>query len=186
MQPEPTLQGSDVSEQSSSRPAHPPRKTIARFALLAAAVVAIAGAATAIYIELRPAPPPERPMAFFTVDDGKSWFTADAESLPPFDYKGQKAVKAYVYTCDGGKTRFVAWLQKLPEDALREALAKGPVDDDVIAMKAGWMAKRPGDGEWVNSKSDPEKFAEITKVTCPGGGNPNPIYASENTGDQPH
>jgi hypothetical protein len=150
-----------------------------RFVVIAVAVLAILGAATAIFIELRPPPPPARPMAYFTVDDGKSWFTADAESLPPFDYKGQKAVKAHVYTCDEGKTRFVGWLQKLPEDALREAVAKGPVDDDVIAMRAGWMAKRPGDADWVNSKSDPHKYAEIIKVTCPGGGNLKPIYASD-------
>ena len=167
----------DQAAPSPSAGAARPAKRLRLLVGVIASLV-ILGSAIAIYLELQPPPKEEAPLAFFTIDDGRTWFTADAESLPPFDYKGHKAVKAHLYTCDGGKTRFVGWLQKLPEDVLRDALANGPLDDDAIAMKAGWMAKRPGESDWTNSKTDPEKYEQITRVKCPDGGTPQSVSAS--------
>src|SRR4051794_23591957 len=39
--------------------------------------------------------------AFYTTDDGATWFTDAADRLPPFDYKGKEAVRAYVFECNG-------------------------------------------------------------------------------------
>ena len=41
--------------------------------------------------------------AYFTIDDGKTWFSDDINKVPPFDKDGKQAVKAYVYECPGGK-----------------------------------------------------------------------------------
>ena len=49
--------------------------------------------------------------AFFTTDDGKTWFADDAAKFPPFDKDGKPAYSAILFTCDGGKTQFVGYLQ---------------------------------------------------------------------------
>src|SRR5688500_13766950 len=53
---------------------------------------------------------------WFTTDDGKTLFTDNARKLPPFDHYGKPAYRAYVYTCDGGKTQFVAFLERYTPD----------------------------------------------------------------------
>src|SRR5690242_16978179 len=51
-------------------------------------------------------------LLFFSDDDGKTWFTDDRTKLAPFDHNGKKAYQAMVFTCDGGKTKFVAYLMR--------------------------------------------------------------------------
>ena len=62
--------------------------------------------------------------AFFSDDDGQTYFTDAADKIPPFDHKGKQAVTAYVFRCNGGKP-FVGYLEmydpqtkKVMEDAL--------------------------------------------------------------------
>ena len=50
--------------------------------------------------------------AFYTIDDGKSYFVESADKVPPFEYQGKSAVLCHVFTCDKGKTRFVGYLQR--------------------------------------------------------------------------
>ncbi|HZL36426.1 MAG TPA: hypothetical protein VFC78_13990 [Tepidisphaeraceae bacterium] len=146
-----------------------------RLALAIAAFAILASAAWIVWTQRpvrRDLPPPRT--AFYTVDDGATLFVDDAERLPPFDHGGKPAVRAIVYSCDGGKTRFVGWLQKLPEDALRKALAAArdskAEDDDDIAAKSGWLVKKPGDAQWVNSKADLARYYQIVAhVKCPTG-----------------
>src|SRR2546422_10453637 len=51
-------------------------------------------------------------LAWFTDDDGKTWFADDVNRLTPFDHNGRQAVMCFVYTCDGGKTKFVLYLSR--------------------------------------------------------------------------
>lgn len=155
----------------------PPHRRKRNPLLIVLLLLVIAGAAGAIVWEVWPLPPDPLPTkAYYTTDDGKTLFVDDAEQLPPFDHDGKPAVRAMVYSCDGGKTRFVGYLQKLPEDALREEIRKTiaaggdpkSIDDDDIARKSGWLAKRPGDAKWVNSK-DHDKYVAVVKVACPDG-----------------
>jgi hypothetical protein len=83
-------------------------------------------------------------------------------------------VQAHLFTCDGGKTRFVGYLEKLPDGAVEtyRARANLPADavpeaDDVGAI-VGRLIKRKGDKEWVPS-GDPERFQQVMDVHCPGG-----------------
>lgn len=55
------------------------------------------------------------PNDFFTVDDGKTYFTAPATNTPPFNYNGQEAVKVAVFECDGKK--FVGYMYRLTAEA---------------------------------------------------------------------
>jgi len=115
--------------------------------------------------------------AFFTVDDGKSWFTDDASKFPPFDKDGRQAVRAFVYRCADG-TVFVNNLERFrPEvkTALEEASRpdpnrKGPPDQTVFrdAFASGRELKRPGDAKWVKS-NDFRAAAQILAIKCPDG-----------------
>ena len=116
--------------------------------------------------------------AFFTVDDGQTWFTDDLSNLPPFDKDGKQAVRAFVFRCSDGK-QFVGYLQRFTPDAKR-AIEKintpdpnrtGPPDTSGVRMAytAGREVKRPGDAKWVSGADGP-KSAQIIAIKCPNGG----------------
>jgi hypothetical protein len=113
--------------------------------------------AVAHVMDLRAAPigaaKPEH--AFFTVDDGKTWFVDDAAKLAPFDHNGQQAVRAYVCECDG--KQYVNHLERYTDAGkqamtrVREAAKKGPPPGMLVfaAQQKGREVKRPGDAKWV-------------------------------------
>jgi hypothetical protein len=124
---------------------------------------------------------------YFSDDDGKSWFADDAAKLPPFDHNGKPAYEAAVYTCDGGKTKYVAFLRRYTEDAkkkITEAHAKanpsGPPDPAAqMAQATGAEVKLPGTGDdaknWVK-QTDPN-FSKIADAHCKDGkSEPEPVY----------
>ncbi|HWP40815.1 MAG TPA: hypothetical protein VNL70_07805 [Tepidisphaeraceae bacterium] len=55
------------------------------------------------------------PKAWYTVDDGKTFFADSALKIPPFEHEGKIAYRCQVWTYDGGKTRFVSHLERYPE-----------------------------------------------------------------------
>lgn len=114
-----------------------------------------------------PGPVPNQ--SFFTVDDGKTWFAADANNIPPFEHNGRQAVLARVYRCDG-KT-FVNHMERFTPQAkkrLEEALARSAGGADVfLADMGGIEVKAPGSGEWI-SASHPSA-AKVIAPKCPGG-----------------
>jgi hypothetical protein len=120
--------------------------------------------------------------AFFTVDDGRTWFADDAGKLAPFDHQGKTAYQVFVWTSDGGKTRFASHLQRYAPDARRKveaARAPGAVPDRGMhqagVISAGLEVKSPGtgDGGWV--KLQTAKGAAIAQPKCPPGGNPQDL-----------
>jgi hypothetical protein len=141
---------------------------------MALALLAVIGAASYLTWFFWPEPDHSPPaFAWYTVDDGKSWFQDDFERIPPFQHEGKPAVRLHLYSCDGGKTTFVGYLQKLPEEAFQKYRDKGidpaKVDDDELAAESGWLAKRPGQPEWVNSKTGGKTYFAIVDVHCPEG-----------------
>src|SRR5439155_26864842 len=126
-------------------------------------------------IELRAAPElagePER--AFFTIDDGRTWFVDDATQLAPFQHDGKEAVRAYVFECNG--KRFVNHLERYTEEGkkammrLREVVKKGPPSGALVAaaQQRGRELKRPGDAKWTPSSDS--AAAIIATPKCPQG-----------------
>jgi len=123
---------------------------------------------------------------YFSADDGKTWFKADADTVTPFDYKGQQAVEAHVYECGGEK--FVAYLERYRADAHKVMAAvkdasdhnkPGPPPVNLRAIQQagsnGHEVKRPGDKEWVPLHST--AGVKVVAVKCPGGkaGEPTPV-----------
>ena len=74
-------------------------------------VVIAVGAIVAQVMANRKTYPTGMPDSYFTVDDGKSFFIDSSANIPPFDYKGQQAVHAYVFECNG--KRFVGYMEAL-------------------------------------------------------------------------
>lgn len=110
---------------------------------------------------------------WFSDDDGKTWFADDRTKIAPFDHNGKQAVRAYVYTCDGGKTKFVGWLERYTPAAKKQLedvrAQSGGVMPLEVEARTGVQVKKPGTGEkgWV-SQSDP-RAVEILEVKCPDG-----------------
>jgi len=118
--------------------------------------------------------------AFFTTDDGHSTFVAPAAQLPPFDHGGRPAYRACVFTCDGGATTFVGYLQRYTPAAkqrLEQALAEreSGTSHMPVSVRAGESeVKRPGQGDsWV-SVNDPVGV-QIVNVTGPHGEQAQPL-----------
>ena len=135
-------------------------------------VIAIGAAAIYGYQGIRgPAQPPIPTGAYFTTDDGKTWFADDANRLAPFTKDGKEAVKALVFSCNNGKDPFVGYLEKLTPAAKQriEAIrAKGNTSEAAeqemgLIKMAGTLTKKPGAASWM-----PPGQGD-TKVSCPGG-----------------
>jgi hypothetical protein len=113
--------------------------------------------------------------AWYTDDDGRTWFADDAGRTSPFDHNGKQAYRCYVWTCDGGKSKFVSHLERLKPERLKEVQAGGPNKRaDFILPSMDLEVKPPltGDHGWTGY-SKPGAEAIRTPHTPPGqGGTP--------------
>jgi hypothetical protein len=107
--------------------------------------------------------PTKLPDSYFTVDDGKTFFVANSENIPPFDYKGQQAVHAYVFLCDGKK--FVGYLERYTPES-RAAILAGKRSLQI--ERFGRELKRPGSGQWAKS-GDLLVERKLEDIPCPDG-----------------
>jgi hypothetical protein len=94
------------------------------------------------------------PKAWYTDDDGKSWFADAADRTSPFDHNGKPAYRCYVWTVDGGKTKFVSHLERTKPSALKARQASGgkPGPADLMMPFMDLEVKRPltGDRGWTD------------------------------------
>ena len=118
-----------------------------------------------------PGTPSSTPKAFYSIDDGKSWFADDASKIPPFDKGGKQAVKAMVFSCNG--KQFVAWLQRYTPEAkqkIETAMKSGGGKPDFgridTVQMTGVEVKAPGGKDWVK-QTDPAA-AKIMTPDCTG------------------
>ncbi|MCI0538169.1 MAG: hypothetical protein L0Z50_23430, partial [Verrucomicrobiales bacterium] len=111
------------------------------------------------------------PDSFFTTDDGKTFFVANSENVPPFEFNGKIAVHAYVFECDG--KRFVGFLERYTPEARKTIMAQQHSSFEIETY--GRELKKPGDTTWVRA-SDADALAKVTDVKCPNGhANPVPV-----------
>jgi hypothetical protein len=140
--------------------------------VIAAVIVLAVGAVVMQVMAGRKAFKSGLPELYYTVDDGKTFFAANSKNVPPFDYQGKTAVKAYVFRCPNGKL-FVGYVERYNEAAQKLILAgKGTIDTQVF----GRELKKPGDTKWVKS-GDNAAVAKVTDIKCPDGqsGEPEPV-----------
>ena len=115
--------------------------------------------------------------SYYTVDDGKTFFVDASNKIPPFMKDGKQAVRAHVFTCDGGKTKFVGYLEMYTpqEKAMLEQANKGPNKGAPVYAGFGGqaMVKRPGDPPTMWIPLAPQTtmaYQAVVQPKCPGGG----------------
>lgn len=113
--------------------------------------------------------------AWYTVDDGKTWFADSADKLPPFEHEGKTAYRCYVFTCDGGATKFVGFMERYTPEGKKkreEMLERARTDPrfDINSESVAMEIKAPltGDKGWVSDRSG--AAAKVVSFSCPGGG----------------
>ncbi len=101
--------------------------------------------------------------AYFTADDGQTWFLDSTYRTPPYDHDGNTAVRAMVYSYDHGDKAFCAYLmrytdsaKKRLDDAIADAVGHGKppssvgLFNDLQLNRTGMEVKVPGAGHsWV-------------------------------------
>lgn len=108
--------------------------------------------------------------AYYTNDDGKTWFEDAADKLVPFDKDGKEVVRAHLFKCGETGEKFIGYLEKLDPKVkakLEEYAAnnKGRVmPGQAEAEDSGRMVKLPGAKNWVPDTSP--AAARITTVKC--------------------
>lgn len=143
-----------------------------QWSVIGALFVAVLGIGFTIYQLL---PEPEETQAWYTSDDGQTWFKDSNRLVPPFERDGREAVLAHVYECDGKP--FVAYMLKYtPEgkaifEKFRAAEDAGDPNFDesmLMALSGHARYKRPGEKEWT-PESNVRKVTEMLYPKCPDG-----------------
>jgi hypothetical protein len=104
----------------------------------------------------------------------------DVNKIPPFTKDGKMAVKANVFSCDDGKSRFVGYLEMYtPQDkAMLEKAAQqqGGQAPVYVPYSGQAMVKRPKDKAWVQLlPQTTQQYAAVVQVKCPDGSTENLI-----------
>jgi len=111
--------------------------------------------------------------AYFTTDDGATLFEDARDRVAPFEHDGKQAVQARVFSCNGGKKRFVGFLERMPDR--KGTAAQPPVMEGRDPRSFGAVIRPPNapSAKWV-PKLSPEGGAITAAVKCPDGGDAVP------------
>lgn len=119
------------------------------------------------------------PKAFFSDDDGATWFVGEAIQPVPFDHDGKQAFRAAVFRCNGGKP-FVAYLARYSDDVNTHLALAGPPTPDYAGFAIApppSQVKVPGKTRWVDPASGERARDELNRIiapVCPDGGTDRP------------
>lgn len=108
--------------------------------------------------------------AFYTDDDGKSYYADTFNLAPPFMRNGKEVNTAIVVRCGWSKP-FVAYMLRYDEKAKKamdELVAKGGKVEELFGTYAyNRVYKRPGDAAWVTEREP--GYRQLAAVQCPDG-----------------
>jgi hypothetical protein len=132
-----------------------------------------------IYLQIRGDRIPEAPpqMAYYTTDEGKTFFAEDQLHEVPFDHSGQQAVRAWLYTCGTSTDKKLGYLERYTPQFLKQLAqskaANQPMDPMIIVEQGDtiYEVKKPGTGAWVQKASAAGQ--KIITPPCPQGQAPN-------------
>lgn len=122
--------------------------------------------------------------AFYSDDNGKTWFADDATKVPPFDHNGKPAYRAIVYRCGEGAA-FVSCLESFPPEVKSRIEQAG--DSNLLALQnaefaalSDMLIKPPGATEWMkHTPANDAKFMQmITSPKCPDGSATTPTIVT--------
>ena len=136
------------------------RETLRKKPALGYAIVPIAIIAVIIGIlRTRGIEPSATTSAYYSNDDGKTFFSDDANRIAPFMKNGAEADMAHVFRKSDGSL-FVGYLEKVTPEAveiIKRVKDRKPNDPPVPmglmnVVLSGHLYKRPGDTVWVSGK----------------------------------
>jgi hypothetical protein len=156
--------------------------------IVAAVVLAAAAIGVSLFYNRQPADALSTgDEAFYTIDDGKTWFVDDANKIPPFEHNGKTAYRCYLFTTDGGKTAFVSHLERFTPEGRKLAESGGVKANPTVVMRrlstgGGVEIKRPltGDVGWI-PQGDPSASTIMRPQSPDGSPLPNlePVWPSK-------
>ena len=132
-----------------------------------------------IYYQIKGESIPEAPpqMAYYTTDEGKTYFADDQMHEVPFDHNGQQAVRAWLYTCGESKEKKMGYLERYTAAFLKQVAqakaSKQPMDPMIIVEQGDtiYEVKKPGPGNWVPKAGTTGQ--KLITPQCPAGQNAN-------------
>ncbi len=129
-----------------------------------------------------PARIPKGDTAYYTDDDGQTWFTDSVYKTPPFDHNGKTAVRALVYTYENGHKTFCPVLERYNsamKKELDEAISAANHDGKPLSSISIFNApgtvyqmdvKLAGSGhEWVSRGNMTQSNKVFEAVQAPDG-----------------
>lgn len=118
--------------------------------------------------------------AFYSVDDGATYFADDVNKVSGFDHAGRPAYRAYVFRNGDGEP-FVGYLERYAPEVRAElvkrtaeagAAAPGaagvPARAQTKALVKARQVKKPGDADWV--AADDPQVSRVLAIRAPDGG----------------
>lgn len=102
--------------------------------------------------------------AFYTDDEGKTYFVDALEKTFPFDRNGKTAYRAYVFTCDDKGKPFVGMIGRQAKSTSGPAVDKRYTTNQQVAPIE---VKKPGDDKWVPFMS--AEGQKLLASVCPSG-----------------
>jgi hypothetical protein len=132
------------------------RETLNKRPRVAAAMTAgLLGVAAAVFIWANKGVPDRVTRAYYSDDDGKTFFDDDVDKIYPFDHGGKPAFRAYVYQC-GKEKPFVHYLGRYTDKAKARMaeLMTNATDPEAAGELARLRntaieVKKPGEPNWV-------------------------------------
>jgi hypothetical protein len=154
------------------------RETInkSKSGMLVLGVLLLAGSTVAIIVQARNMGPKGGVGdAYFTVDDGKTFFVGDRLKISPFEHEGKQAVRAHVFEC-GGK-RVVGYMSRFTPESIqvlneaKASRASGKPPANIGKLQSlgttGTEMKRPGSEKWILASDPGAQSMRVFK--CPDG-----------------
>jgi hypothetical protein len=130
-----------------------------------AAIAMVCVAVALIVNEVRSGGIPQVKYAFYSDDNGQSYFRDDVNKLFPFDHNGSPAYRAYVFQI-GGRKPSVGYLERINDKAAAKLLAlqSQPQTPELVTQMdlvrtPGLEARTPGSTRWL-----PENTAAFSKM----------------------
>ena len=155
-----------------------------------AAVLLVLGIAAIVYQNTQSHVTDVGQRFWVSVDDGKTYFLDTSGQLPPFEIDGKTAVRARVFSKDGGQTKIIGFLERFTPEGKKKlqaalaAPAPGGASNAALpqASGAGLMdlmisateVKRPGEKDWV-PQSNFARSSPITTILANDGLPAEPI-----------
>ena len=137
------------------------RGFLEKFGLPLAGLLVLAAVALAAYTLFGGKPGVQEQGAYYSGDDGATFYAGPRDRVPPFTQGGTEHVRAYVgRPRDGGEERVLYLMKYRPEAA--EAVQRAE-DNNLRPPSGGQLVKRPGDAEWLDAE-DPKNAERVRAI----------------------